>query len=72
MRLERAVVSHDRPSCAVFVQNSTHARDLGVVFRFVLRKQFVDVSTHVLDMSVKEPPHLIAEAGPGTADRIHA
>ena len=28
--------------------NSTHAKDLGVGFRFVLSKQLVDVSTHVI------------------------
>ena len=27
---------------------STHAKNLGVVFRFVVSKQLVDVSTHVI------------------------
>ena len=51
MREERAVVSHDRPSCAVFVQIPLMLdlrKNLGVVFRFVVSKQLVDVSTHVI------------------------
>ena len=31
-----------------FCPNSTHAKNLGVVFRFVVSKQLVDVSTHVI------------------------
>ena len=42
---ERAVVSHER---AIFVQIPLMLRILGVGFRFVLSKQFVDVSTYAV------------------------
>ena len=47
LRVEQAIELRAAILCC-FCPNSTHAKDLGVGFRFVLNKQLVDVNPHVI------------------------